>query len=164
MMLNLTISANEALSRIASFMDEVKLFWRFRYTGEKSFLGRIEGNRFFVFKKSDSRRGLPTLSGIVTQTDSGCAVQVRFKSNSFERVFIIVWFAMVVFFLLIGLLLFLKGHLSNSLEPEIFMAIIVPLAMLIFGIIFSYSGMKFRKREEKQLTETFLELFDGWLG
>ncbi len=149
-------------------MDEPKGFSCFRDTGKKPFMGRIKGDHFFVYKKSGYCANSfnytgsfnPTCSGIITNTDFGCTIHARFGIHSYMRVFAIVWFSMIVFFLLIGLLLLFSGYLTNSIGPAAFLAVLVPLGMMVFGILMMYIGNKLGKREEQRLREFFLELFN----
>ncbi len=161
MRFDLTISSAEALDRIASMVDESRLFNHFRYTGEKPFLGRIEGNRFYAFKKIEGRNSFnPKLTGMVISKEEGCEVNATIEIPKFVSYFSIAWFIGVIIFLIIGLLLFLSGYFTKSLEPALFMAVIVPLGMLLFGGCLLISGNRFCKKYKEQLHNALMDLFE----
>jgi len=159
--LDLAISAEEALGRISTIMDEYKPFYRFRYTGERLFLGRVEGRRFYAFKKLTGQNSFnPKLSGSVMATECGCQVKANIEMPAFVRIFGVFWFSGVVLFLLLGLLLFISHSYTNTLEPDMFMVVLVPLSMLVFGVFFAFFGIKSGKKYKEQLHDTFMELFE----
>jgi len=159
--INLSITSQEAIDRISLFMDKSKFLWNFKRVGNKGFLGRIQGNNFFVYKRISYRNSFnPYLIGRIDQTDCGCNIQAEFKLNSFVRLFLIMWFAGIVFFFLLGFLVLLGGQLADSVDPKVFVVIAVPLVMLGGGIALVHYGRKIGKKEENVLRNAFLRLFD----
>ncbi len=158
---DLAISTEEALHRIDSMMDAYKLFEQVRYTGEKEFMGRVSGDRFFVYKKMQGRNSLrPRLSGTVTKTPNGCHVEAEIGAMAVAWGFLIFWFVGVVFFLLLGIGMLGFHAVLNSLSPVLFLMILMPLVLMVFGGGFVFVTSKFAERDTARLETAFLDLFN----
>lgn len=161
--LELGVVAEEALSRISSSVGRVKLF----AFSSKPFLGKVERNRFHVFKslKSRGRQNsfVPVLYGEVFATPAGSRIEGRFRLHSFVRAFTKLWFGMLgcmaPIFVLAGAVALFVGKWEGA------MFIVGPPAMLALGYGITKFGRRLARSEEREIAEFLDELFrDARIG
>jgi len=158
---NLKLMPEEAIGRISSVVDEDKLSSIFRYTGDNQLIGKVKHSGFRIrLKKDYANSWSPILYGTVEPGKVGCRIYGKFEGCWFTRLFTIVWFGMVVFFVLVGLIMLYVGLVRRTFEPIVLAAILVPLCMLGFGIALRNWGKGVGKTEEEKVRKLLLELFE----
>ena len=155
--LRLKIPVEKTLTIITAHTEKVFRFTR--YNVEKPFIGRVKGSRFYLYRNRNyNKKFFAVLNGQVAGTEYGCLIRAQFNTIKW---FMIVWLSFAAIMLLFGVGVFVKGVVTDSLGPEVFMAIGIPLGLLTFGFFFFRAGVKFNKLDQQQLEKEFLSLFDS---
>lgn len=155
--LELSVRPEEVLSRISSSVGRVTFF----SSSSEPFLGKVEGNRFHVFRSMKSRGHqnsfVPVLYGEVSATPAGSRIEGRFELHSFVRRFMKLWFGMLgcmaPIAVLVGVVMLLQEKWDGA------MPIVIPLGMFLFGLAMVKAGRRLGRSEEKGIAEFLAGLF-----
>jgi len=175
----LLISEQEALRRLSAGIDEqrpnprigIAFSKRPKFVGTKEFIGRVEGNRFFVRKRPAFRSSFITvLTGVVEPSGNGCRITAGFPTQSFRVAKIILTVLGVLVFApfltaaLITLAAWLSGNSDAATISGLMLSVMTPFAAALLGVAALFYGLltfgKYqRKSEMKAVAEFVRNLF-----
>lgn len=154
----LTITVDETMRRLNSHMDKYKPFWQFRCHGDKDYVGQIEGESFVISKARFDRMGIPTLEGRITSLDSGGIVEIKPKSQTFLKIFIVLGIVCASAFLFYGVHHLYKSFSSGTVDGADFMVFLMPVLFTTVGTVIFYYDLKSFKKEESLLVDMLKNL------
>ena len=147
------LDSEEILKRINEIIEPKKTF---RMTGifgssdHKPYEGSVNGNSFSITRIIGYRNSfLPRIKGSIKKDFGKTVVNVKMRLHPFVLVFMFIWCGGVG----LGFLAFLTSSLEKgTFEP----AILIPLAMLLFGYGLTTGGFKYESiKSKKYLAELF---------
>ncbi len=152
----LTITSQKSIDELVQNMSKVLSFERtfldkfLRKKTEKKYEGQIDGNQFQIKRIIYYRNSfLPTITGAFERSLDCTKIHIEMQMNSFVKVFLFLWFVMV-------LTVFL-GFLVNSILTLTFhFLIFIPIGMfcILYGVV--YLAFTFESRKSiRDLKEIF---------
>lgn len=104
------------------------------FTNEE-FIGQVYPLGFRIYPKVNGRNSFrPILTGKMTKNERGTTIDITLQMHIITRVFLLIWFGMVCFFFLCGILVVFTGGLEGIT------LILVSLGFVIFGQILMRCG------------------------
>ena len=145
MILKTRLSIEECRIRLASAIDSERSgLWKDGFVGYRPIVGIIYGNSFELRKRKpfclSSRHFRWTYYGQFTPITGGTRIEGEFRMRPFARAFIILFTLFVSLGLLLGITEIGSGRLNPAARGKDWLAIGIPLAMLVFAFLFSKFG------------------------
>lgn len=147
-----TIHTRKSPQEIHDILQSVtspKKNWFSSTPGE--FIGRVDSYDFKIMSNIHYRNSfLPVIKGAVKKGEGAYVVALKMQLHPLTYIFLIIWFGILGFSVLIGLL-----HLITSGITDI-EVILVPSGMIVFGQILSRCGFYFPKKKAIKRLEELL--------
>jgi hypothetical protein len=134
--------------------DERTLFLFSGYKGKKPILGRIAGNEFRLHKRRYWHNSFgPVLFGRMTADGRGTLVEAYWEVWKAVRIFLRIWLALVVLFSapLFPSALRCAIGAKCTIQGDYWVGLIVPPAMILFGILLPRIGATLSFHERKHI-------------
>jgi len=159
-------SPGECLAKLAEQIDvdRLTLFSFSGYQGKKPILGRIAGNEFRLHKRRYWHNSFgPVLYGRVTNDGHGAAIEAYWDVLRATRISMRIW---LLFAALIGTPMFLRCVMQlldakTHVTGELWVGLIVPPAMILFGLLLPELGALLSFHERKQVLEMLHRVLVG---
>jgi hypothetical protein len=145
----------ECLRRLGDAADPPKLtfFSRSGYKGSKPAMAKLDGTKIKLWKRRYYNNSFaPFFFGTIIPDGVGARIEGHFGMDPWVKGFMIFWLCFVIF---PGVAVLITT-LSHPIQPRDFPALIIPPAMIIFGIALPKFGQWLGRSEESYLRE-FLE-------
>ena len=161
--LHSSLSPSECATRLSKAIDWERLIG-FSFTGSHPVIGRIDGTTFRLRIRMNYRNSFRAiLTGSMQSHGDGTRIHVEFTIPGFTRVFVPIWLVGMAVLGCIGfeiaLVTFFSGtspHRGNA-----WVGLVVPPAMLLFGIYFARAGQASVRDETRFLTEFLREVLQA---
>ncbi len=148
----------ECLAKLAAEIDvdRVTLFSLSGYRGKKPILGRIAGNEFRLHKRRYWHNSFgPVLYGRVAGDELGTTVEAYWDILRGARISMRIW---LLFAALIGTPIFIRSMLelldyNTRMNGNLWVGLVVPPAMILFGLLLPQLGEALSFHEKKQVLE-----------
>jgi hypothetical protein len=151
-MLRTSLSVEDCLRRLVSGTDIAKrtIFSLSGYKGSNPVLATFDGNRFRLRKRRYYRNDFaPIFFGTLSAEGQGTQVEGHFDMDPWVKIFMGVWLGFVI---LMGIPI-LISTLSGNIEGDARVGLIVPPAMILFGLLLPKFGRLIGRGEENFLRE-----------
>jgi hypothetical protein len=151
-------SPGECLAKLAEQIDvdRLTLFSLSGYQGKKPILGRIAGNEFRLHKRRYWHNSFgPVLYGRVASDGRGTTIEAYWDMLRATRISMRIW---LIFAALIGTPIFLRSVMQlldakTHVHGELWLGLVVPPAMILFGLLLPELGALLSFHERKQVLE-----------
>lgn len=150
-----SLSTDDIITRLKEGLDEWKSMRWFWSKNTHPYEGAVDGMTFRMRRIIRYRNSfLPTVSGSITQRHGVSLVEIRMKMHPIAIAFVCMWFGFIVNFLIAAIASADTSLLSlKKANP----ALLIPLAMLIFGYLLMMGGFKFESRKAKRYCAEFFK-------
>src|SRR5690606_2023790 len=123
-------------------------------SSEKAYIGKVLENSFEIQRAINYRNSfLPQIKGNITTAMNGSNIEIEMRMLPMVKIFMIIWFSFVTFFLIITLLPFLK----DNTNAEFGLNTVIPFIMLIFGILLVTFGFKLESKKSIKDLENLMQ-------
>jgi len=120
------------------------------YKGSKRVLSKFEGNGFRLWKRRTYRNDFaPIFFGAASSERQGTRIEGRFDVDPLVKIFMGIWLGFVI---VIGTGLFISA-LLGKIQGDARVGLIIPPAMVGFGLLMPQFGRFIGRGEEKSLRE-----------
>jgi hypothetical protein len=151
-------SPGECLARLAEKIDvdRLTLFSFSGYQGKKPVLGRIVGNEFRLHKRRYWHNSFgPVLYGRLSSDGTGTAIEAYWDMLRGTKISMRIW---LVFAAIFGTPIFLKSVMQLldgkiRMVGDLWVGLVVPPAMIFFGLLLPELGAMLNFRERKHIVE-----------
>jgi hypothetical protein len=162
--LDVRLTAEQVAERISSVLDKDGFFLIIP-RGDKPLIGKVRGSTFCVRKRKDyANSWSPLLFGGIEPVDSGCIIKGKFRLHAFVRIFTIIWFGMIFFFVAIGIMTAFMESLKDKFDPKTLLVVFVPMMLIIGYVYLARWGKKQGEQEADGIREIMRELFKDVLS
>lgn len=150
------LSLEECRRRIIESVDPERwtLFSLSGYKGSKPIIGGFEGDSFCLHKRRYYRNDFaPRFYGELLPQSRGTRIKGYFDARRDAKLFIRMWVALVI---LMGTPLFLESVRAaflktRTIEGNLWMGLLVPLALVLFGIVLPRFGLWLGRGDETSI-------------
>ncbi|MFZ0640026.1 MAG: hypothetical protein WAN33_09580 [Candidatus Acidiferrales bacterium] len=124
------------------------------YKGSKPIIGRFEGNAFCLHKRRYYRNDFaPRFYGSLVSLPRGTRVEGYFDARRDAKLSMRIWLAIAI---LIGIPLFVESLRdallkTRSIEGNLWVGLLVPSALVLFGIVLPKFGLWLGRGEERSI-------------
>ncbi len=161
-------SPEECVRRLSAAIDfERSLFrtWA-SLTGKRPVAGWVKDSSFRLRKRITYNNGFQTsLTGTLQSRDDGTLIGGEFGLNTFTRLFLQLWFGFLFVFMGVAYpiaIFSLFTHHSAMAQPsDSWIALAIPLGMLLFGYLLLRFGRYLARDEAGFLTEFLRQTLDA---
>lgn len=127
-------------------------------------IGKFSGDNFRLRqKKSYNNSFAPFFFGKLSQTSSGTEISGKFRMHPFVVAFMALWLGMVVVIggtlCVVSLGEIVTGRIPPNQHGNVWLGVLIPMIMLIFGIALVSLGKWLGKRDEAAMTRFLQETF-----
>jgi hypothetical protein len=156
----------ECVSRLEAVIDTERsaLFSLGGLFGSRPVVGRVNGSSLRLHKRIGYRNSFQIFLTATMQAEAGgTLISGGFAMHPFVRVFMLIWFGSVI---LIGGSIFVaivRGVLSGtgSNRHNMWVGLVVPPAMLVFGVVLLRVGRFLARNESRFLTDFLIETLNA---
>jgi len=132
MTISTTYSTSEVLSRLSSSIQKPHLNIFSYPQAEPPFIGKMNGNRFSVYRAIQYRNSfLPRIKGVILPKGDHAEISIRMILHPIITAFMCVWMGGIVFFIA----LVITFHFKDELLVNPAIALLMPLGMMTFGYL-----------------------------
>jgi hypothetical protein len=156
--LHTELSSEECSRRLFASIDPERwtIFSLSGYTGSASVIGWLDGDQFFLHKRSTWRNDFaPYCYGNFVTQDNGTIIECYFDLQRWTKVFMNFW---LTFAILLGVPIFafsvwdlLKTGRYN--DGDEYLGLVVPVIMVLFGIYLPKFGLSLGESSEQFILE-----------
>jgi hypothetical protein len=151
-------STGECLAKLAEQIDvdRLTLFSLSGYQGKKPILGRIVGNEFRLHKRRYWHNSFgPVLYGRMVGEGQGTTIEAYWDMLRGTRISMRIW---LIFAALFGTPIFIRSVMQlldgrTRLVGDLWVGLVVPPAMIFFGLLLPELGATLSFHERKQVLE-----------
>ena len=125
------INSDRSQEEIYRILESVTDSRKIMFSTDAEFVGQVHPFDFRIVPKIQwhyhRNSFLPVIRGIVKEEGNGTVIDIKMRMSLLARVFLTVWFGMLCFFALIGILGIIVGGVKES------MIFLYAAAMIMFG-------------------------------
>jgi hypothetical protein len=151
MTLRTCISIDECKARLATAIDVERFAFSWSgYAGSKDILGKIRDTSFRLQKRRYYRNSFaPFFFGRFVVSDGGTLIEGDFKMHPAVKVFLVIWFSFLAFFVLMTVTLTATGR--AHMDDDRGLALVIPFGMAIFAVALVKFGQRLGRSEEQAI-------------
>jgi hypothetical protein len=156
--LHTDIGVSECLNRIRESIDEERwtIFSFSGYAGSKKILGKIKGNKIRLQKRRYYRNSFsPYFYAMVSPESHGTRIEGHFDCLPFVKIFMRIWLGFVVVLGCFIYVLMLEDLLTGRAHrrADIYLGILVPPGLVLFGLLLPRFGRWLGRNEESYILD-----------